>query len=233
MLKNIILPRLPHDIRRGLYSVIKRDWYTLLQERRTSDQMYSCRPFDQTRSIFIHMPKAAGISVCQALYGNLANGHAPIGEYQFIFPKADFDAYFKFTFARNPWDRLHSAYVFLKKGGTCDIDRRFGESLPNSFEDFVQRLTPKSIYSYVHLVPQTDFLRSYTGKELAVDFVGRFENLEQDFEKVRQRVNPAARLEHRNKTSGRTDYREAYTPKMIDIVRSVYEKDVEILGYAF
>jgi hypothetical protein len=224
---------LPHDARRWLHSVVRKEWYTSLQEKRVLEAEYTYKPFDETHSIFVHIPKTAGLSVCEALYGNKAGGHSSIRHYEIAFSKKDFSSYFKFAFVRNPWDRLHSAYVFLKKGGLNALDKAFGDTLPDSFETFVLGLTPQAVYSYVHLIPQTVFLCSHAGRELSVDFIGRFENTQKDFNIVRQQVNPAAQMVHLNRTDGRTDYRDAYTPQMAIIVRDLYARDVEVLGYDF
>ena len=122
---------------------------------------------------------------------------------------------------------------FFEKGRPQRTRQGFGDTLPDSFEMFVLGLTPQAVYSYIHLIPQTVFLCSHTGRELSVDFIGRFENMQKDFNIVRQQVNPAAQMVHLNRTDGRTDYRDAYTPQMATIVRDLYARDVEVLGYNF
>ena len=72
-----------------------------------------------------------------------------------------FDSYFKFTFVRNPYDRLFSAYTFLKKGGINDQDNNFAKkylSEYNSFDNFVKfGLIKPEVLSWVHFKPQKDF----------------------------------------------------------------------------
>jgi hypothetical protein len=65
----------------------------------------------------VHVPKTAGVAISLALFGNLAGEHASIRDYQTIYPKSVFERYVRFTFVRNPWDRLLSAFSFLKSGG--------------------------------------------------------------------------------------------------------------------
>ena len=71
--------------------------------------------FDKKKCIFFHIPKTAGISLVKALFGDLDWGHRDVKYYRNVFNKKKFDSYFKFTFVRNPYDRLFSAYSFLKK----------------------------------------------------------------------------------------------------------------------
>ena len=58
---------------------------------------FSYEPFDRTRSIFVHVPKCAGISISRALYGNLGGGHTTFNEYATIFEPHAFRRYFKFA----------------------------------------------------------------------------------------------------------------------------------------
>ena len=71
--------------------------------------------FDEKKCIFFHIPKTAGISLVKALFGDLDWGHRDVNYYINVFDKKRFNDYFKFTFVRNPYDRLFSAYSFLKK----------------------------------------------------------------------------------------------------------------------
>ena len=57
--------------------------------------------------IFIHVPKAAGTSICDAL--NWQNGHIPIGRYK-AFDPVRYSASERVAFVRDPGTRLLSAY---------------------------------------------------------------------------------------------------------------------------
>ena len=96
--------------------------------KKETDDGYSFKPFDQCGCIFIHIPKCAGVSVSKALFGNLAGGHSRVVDYQLVFNSNEYSNYFKFTFVRNPWDRLVSAFFFLKKGGFNDADKKWVKS---------------------------------------------------------------------------------------------------------
>src|ERR1700746_1966012 len=66
------------------------------------------------RCIFIHIPKTAGSSVVEVLFGERSR-HIPYFEYEQANP-GKFRRYFKFSFVRNPWDRLVFSYFFLRAG---------------------------------------------------------------------------------------------------------------------
>lgn len=241
---NEIYYSLPYSVRRLLYARLRSKDFQRMQEARSivSDAGYSLKPFDQNRCIFVHIPKAAGVSVCRALFDNLAGGHNSIKKYQLVFSKEEFDSYFKFTFVRNPWSRLFSAYNFLKKGGMNDADRSWASanlSSYTSFDDFVMRwLTVSNIEKYTHFMPQYRFLCLPNSDELNVDFLGFFENIQEDFLYVRHRLFLSGNLtlKHDNKTEPndkKIDFREFYTNEARDIVSEVYKKDVDLFGYNF
>jgi len=210
-----------------------------MQKKRTvEDRDYSLKPFDDTKTIFIHIPKTAGISISTSLYSCIAAGHKGMSHYQYVFSKKDFDNYFKFTFVRNPWDRLFSAYTYLKKGGRAREDRIFSSehlSHIDSFEQFVMEwLTEKNIQKGIHFIPQTDMLFLPGTSIIPVDFLGFFENIEEDFQFVAKKMNKTVAMQHLNASSSKhAEYKNHYTQAMINIAATVYQADIDALGYSF
>jgi hypothetical protein len=78
---------------------------------------------------------------------------------------------------------------------------------------------------------QKDNITDENGK-IIVDFIGRYETLEQDFKKVCKKLKIQANLPHINQ-SNKKDYREFYNEKMIKIVEKNFKEDVELFGYEF
>lgn len=167
----------------------------------------------KNKCIFIHIPKVAGQSI-EKFFLNLNNldwdtrhqlllkrnikskkgpprlAHLKSEDYlshQYISPYL-FKEYFKFTFVRNPWSR---AVSFYKYG-------RFNEIM--SFKKFVEKLLPKLIHEKKWFYgPQYNFI--YIENRLKVDFVGHFENLNDDFGKVCKKLDiPFIQLPHHNKS---------------------------------
>jgi hypothetical protein len=205
-------------------------------ELRTRDYVYSLKGFDELECIFVHIPKAAGVSVNRELFGNLGGAHRTVRTYKRVFGPVRFKKYFKFTFVRNPYSRLLSAYRFLKRGGFCDVDKEWAEENLgqfHSFPEFVHEwLTPESIMTYNHFRPQFMYLcdRSF---EPEVDFIGRFESIDEDFEKVCQHLNISRKLKKYNRDSEKEEHwTEFYTDRELEKVYQIYKKDFELFNYS-
>ncbi|EIJ41671.1 Sulfotransferase family [Beggiatoa alba B18LD] len=209
--------------------------------------------------IFFHVAKAAGISIREALKDHTEepehfkihrpakhlNGqlnplytmwetmllHAKASDAQKILPAEQFQQFYKFAFVRNPWDWQVSMYHFLLKE-TTNPRYELVKSFPHfdAYLDWV--IHTKNPFPKGATKLQKTVLADEHGK-LLVDFVGRYENLSQDFQSICQHIGldiPA--LPHLNQ-SNRTDYRHYYTPKTRQLVAEHFAEDIELFGYQF
>jgi len=236
MLRNVYRRIIPAEVRQNLYK-----WRHPAEFRELRRVVYpsprgnfSLRPFDENRCIFVHIPKTAGISVAESLFGYLPY-HYTSRDYKRIYGRRTFWRYFKFAFVRNPWDRLFSAYRFLMAGGWNDDDRRWATENIMAFEgftDFVERwLTRASAQSMIHFRPQWQFVCSRQAR-IEIDYLGYLETIEEDFAHVCRRLGVEARLQHKN-ASATADYREQFTDRARSVVEEVYREDIELFGYRF
>ncbi|MCC2618340.1 sulfotransferase family protein [Aestuariibacter halophilus] len=201
------------------------------EPRRQTKNLYS-QAYCATRSVFIHIPKTAGTSVSQALYGGQPWHHTARSYYQ-----ADperFRQFFSFAFVRNPWDRLLSTYHYA-----CKIsDPVYRGPLSSiakcqNFEAFVMTwCNAERINEHYFLKPQFDYL-TLDDQQIGVDYVGRFETLNQSFAHICEQLSVKAELPSLNQSKGKTDFRESYTPAMVDKVASLYDRDIKSFHYAF
>jgi len=189
--------------------------------------------FDRNKCIFFHIPKAAGSSVCLSLFG-YQTGHLSFNSLYDSNPQKA-STYYKFTFVRNPWARLVSAYHFLSAGGMYKTDRVWAESNINKydgFDDFVNKwVSEDNIHSFIHFIPQHKFISDKNGV-IRADFVGKTENIQNDFKIISSTLGLESELLHSNK-SNHNSYVDYYDDKTKQIVASVYEKDINLFGYEF
>jgi Sulfotransferase family len=225
--------------------------------------------------IFVHIPKAAGQSIEHVFLklNNLAwkaraplllrpNDNPELGPPRLAHLKArdyvrckhmteeEFAASYKFSFVRNPWDRVTSLYKYLAQR----------EGL--QFKEFVMKSLRSDLWKerYWFVGPQWEFVCD-EGGNLMVDFVGRFERLQADFNQVCQALNlPPLEVPHVNKSKkkrwrqhlrpsallgwvkkretvqplgGIKHYEQFYDDETRGAVAELYRKDIELFGYEF
>jgi hypothetical protein len=199
--------------------------------------------------IFIHIPKTGGSSVERALLinENVITSDTPIfllksvdektrDKYklqilknnqivqQSHYPLDKFDLelqnnYYCFTFVRNPWDLVVSVYEFSKQYRYKMVNVNF------SFEDFL--LKDKIKAAPWHMLPQHSFINEN------INFIGKFENLQEDFDKICKNLNlQQQKLPHILKTK-RIKYQDYYTEETKNFVAVKYKKDIEMFNYKF
>lgn len=227
------------------------------------------------KCIFVHIPKNAGQSI-EHVFLNLLDlkwkTRAPLllryndtrelgppwlahlRAYEYVRHKyltqELFDEYFKFAFVRNPWDRLISIYKYL------GFNNRY------EFKSFLMNVFKSRIWQegYWFVGPQSDFLCSEDGKIL-MDFIGKFENLQNDFYHVCQKIGlPPTEVPHVNKSTSPNlsqsfsqkqfvkyvmyqikgkhipkfmRYQDYYDNESRELVAELYKKDIELFGYKF
>lgn len=197
--------------------------------------------------IYIWIPKCAGSSLSSVVKNyidkpHVGTTHENLQSYQKNFR----DSAFKFTFVRNPWDRIFSTYNFYLGQGPGHMyykyDKPKVDFIKNnklSFEEYVNLTLGGEECSHfvnncmrgdIHLKPIIGYFCREKGD---FDFVGKFENINEDFKEVSKRLNwKELEIPHKNK-SNRGDYKEHYNEKLIQMVYSRYKKDIESFDYQF
>jgi len=198
-------------------------------------QNYSLKGFDDLNCIFVHIPKTAGISVNLALFGNYGGGHKTVRHYKRIFGPVTYHRYYSFTFVRNPLTRLHSAYLFLRQGGINNRDHAWSKKylkVVNSFEDFVLNyLGEDEIINHIHFLPQHYFVCDGSMNP-EVNFIGRYENLDDDFGKICRTLGVEKKLMLTNQSAReKLSMDEIYTDSMKKTVFELYKDDFTIFQY--
>lgn len=157
--------------------------------------------------------------------------HAPLSRILKFRPQCK--DYIKCSFVRHPLDRLVSAYFdFFSRGYNYSKEVCVQEPLMSeflSFEDFCFNIENSVWRDDVFFMPQIDFL-SINGI-LNVDFVGRFENLQKDFNKMCLLIGVEPVILPHVRITEHDHYMKYYNRKTIELMKKRYKQDFEVFQY--
>ena len=211
--------------------------------------------------IFIHNQKSGGTTIEIILQEQVPDLETLGSRHNFsvdgIGAIDNWDSYFKFVFVRNPWDRLVSWFSMLdearkvtwlasKRDERARVLYHYSKTLwfwkyvhkhGKDFDDFIFKcsgvigsklpggLSPISFNQLDYMID---------GKNnLLVDFIGRFENFQEDFRKVGEEVDLDLSQIPVINYSEHTHYSQYYTPETRDAVAEMYKRDIEYFNYKF
>lgn len=146
--------------------------------------------------------------------------HSKLKEYKYELENELYKKLFKFTIVRNPWDRMISFY-FSPHRGQIKWDR-------NKFIKFVKE-TP-SVNSFLSL----GFLNNFGSRPFNnIDFFLRFENLDQDFQKLCDELGiKRTKIPHSN-ISDHKHYSYYYDKKLVELVSNRFSSEIKYFGYNY
>ena len=104
---------------------------------------------------------------------------------------------------------------------------RLGVTEACSFREFLT-----SYPDQWHLHPQPYWLTDARGR-IAIDFVGRFERLQEDFERICERIGKADTKLPTELIAGGPDYTEFYDDETKELVTERYAEEIAMFGYQF
>ena len=205
----------------------------------------------QHKVLFVHIPKCAGLSIERAFLKKLSidwsNRHGLLlrpkerhesgperlahlyaNEYvKFGYiNEGDFNRFFKFSIMRDPIDRVISELNF----------RRVAKGLGgvNSIEEYVTKIRKKyDINSDVvrHLEPQVKFIFDDKMKNIIVDDVINFDNIEAGFERIKIHMGCSnLQLSKENVSQKKNWLRSEISQSDIEFVQKTYELDFAFLA---
>ena len=198
---------------------------------------------DIGKFVFVAVPKTA-TSTIHAYLAQAGAEHIPYSfrmekyhySYQLILAEhPEATDYFSFGFARNPWDRMVSSWIeFTSNQGQLDTWSQGLDDDFKDFADFIINFTGTKWAEEIHFHPASWYLGC--GKK-QVDFIGRFENVGDDFDTVLAKINhPQFNILkwHKLRQSNRdSDYRAYYSDQMIEIVGNHFHDDIINFGYKY
>jgi chondroitin 4-sulfotransferase 11 len=193
---------------------------------------------DRHRCIFVHVQKTGGASIEALLRQSdptISGGMHMQRRHHFaraIRPIAGaerWERYFKFAFVRNPWDRLVSWYHMCMQVATPNAFSAYVRANAPTFDAFVTGAGSGMGERTTH--NQLDYITDENGAPM-LDFVGRYETLQQDFARIGDKLGLDCPLPHVNRSQHR-DYREYYSDTTRRIVAERFARDIAYFGYEF
>lgn len=166
------------------------------------------------KTIFVHINRTGGTSVETAFGKKLQNHEKPKGIIEKI-GILKWNKFFKFTFVRNPWDRIVSIYHHRKQ------NRKI---VNEEFDKWIYSIDQISTCSQIWWLKHKN--------KIDMDFIGKFENLEKDFKKICKEIGADLNLPHVN-SSKHTHYSNYYDFSSRKFVEKVCEEEIELFKYQF
>lgn len=203
-------------------------------------------------SLFIWIPKNAGTSIYHTLrtknqtedvalttlekfkkFNKLPRGFSSIGHLSFkeikeqrILDQEYLSNCWKFAFVRNPYSRIVSLHRHI--GGNTTLE----EYLQN-IQLYTDLIGLYNIKGNSQSNPQYKWIYD-KDMNLVVDFIGRFENLQEDFDYICKQLDiEPMKIDCKNKRCSSTCYLRSHTPETIELTKKIYKKDFELLGYSY
>jgi len=215
----------------------------------------------EKKFLYIHIPKTAGTSISAALkpydtefrkpiiagliekvsrqnlrvfqnnwMGRLQSitqlyaGHQKLSDVHRIMPEDIYRNLFRFTFVRNPYAQVVSVFNFVRN---CQGHHLHSLCVNyTSFAEFAKSGWRIPDYN------QVDYLKNCHSK-FDMNYVGRVEDIENDINNIRDKLNLSKSLIPHLNTSSAGNWKEDYDEETFEIVTKRYKKDLQFLGYDF
>jgi len=213
------------------------------------------------RNVYIHVPKTAGTTMERHDFIRGA-GHASLQE---LSTDDNFDtSYIKWAFIRHPHERLISAFFYVSYPVLEQYYAAFGKDIKSEwvvketrnlglpwykkekdeFYNFVENLYEHRVFAqeYIHFMPMNYFLHH---DEIELDFIGRFENLQEDWIKVKDLIRDNLespmmkdKINHHglagkgtSPSGAKSNMKEYNDPGIVKMIEEIYKEDYEKFNY--
>jgi hypothetical protein len=143
--------------------------------------------------------------------------HISAKELKSVIGEEVWNTYYKFSFDRNPWDKVISFYYYS-----------VGDTNKEPFSEFLDLKKYKETYNFP----------IYTiNNHLAVDYIGKYESLENDLNVICKKIGlpfddwlPNAKGSFRK---NRQPYQTQYNQQQKEMVQNYFKAEIDLLDYKF
>tara|TARA_R100000008_G_scaffold86641_2_gene80623 strand:+ start:2957 stop:3658 length:702 start_codon:yes stop_codon:yes gene_type:complete len=210
----------------------------------------------QKTVIFIRIHKTGTTTINDWLFPGGHYPHMLPAYIQRSLSEKEWEEAFKFTFVRNTYDRLVSvfsdfsdtttpprhctAYYQRYFDKTRDQKKAFARWVQDGCISHLSVLNPKRSDQKNNFLPKrpmmlAEWLVDSEGKDY-LDFIGRFESLEQDMFSLNKKLNLNRKesvFPHKNRSRRDQDYRVYYTEETKAIVDEIFQDEITKFGFQF
>lgn len=196
----------------------------------------------EKKLIYLEMPKVANSAIKASMLKKEFPDAFSIQEESLKYTEHNLDSkhrsFYKFTFVRNPMERIVSCYENKYHGDPRSIGISIKEydnylfgyiKKDRGFANFLFRiaLIPDA-YKDQHFKPQYRIVYDQDGKK-RVNYIGKYERLNEEYQKIARKYD-LEQLNVYNETQ-RKNYMEYYNRWTVYLVYLIYRKDIQYFGY--
>ena len=202
------------------------------------------------RAVYIDIAKVASSSLKLDLQAVGGNPHAlefPRPPESIHDGKRLYPGLYTFAFVRNPWDRMVSCYrdkIRHEAGGFTSFSSSGVAHCLATFDEFTAGMSFESFVHAVASIPDADADEHFRSQHpyltddlggVAIDFVGRYENLQDDFRHVAETIGLPSQtvLPRLQVAASSVNYTDYYTQETQRVVASRFCEDIERFAYQF
>ena len=154
----------------------------------------------------------------------IGHGHITVQELRSVLKPGVWESLYKFAIVRNPFDRFVSVCSFLNR------DNPEFKAHPSRW---MKAALERPRFRHRVLVrPQNDQLVD-TDKEIRLDYIGRYENLQKSMDRIFRDLNLSPiSLKQRN-ASSHAHYKQYYDDELKDAAATFYKQDLKLFDYEY
>ena len=200
--------------------------------------------------LYFVVPKCASRTIRSALGPHTDVGypvddfqqHMTVSQFKATQYAEHFDHYFKFTFVRNPYDRLYSGYMQDRFAAAnyaewTEVKKPIFDVIGDDFNRYVREYVAaqsgEHAWDYVCFWPMAAFATD-DGK-FCIDWFGRAETVDADLAVLSQKLGMPIHKEKdmnvRVKATGQLKYLAQFERSTVELVNELYANDFDLFGY--